>query len=105
MGGLGIWLLLYPGFGEEPVSPASPRWAALAIALASILVYAMVLQEAGYLLSTFALLTIQLRWVEKRGWPVSLLVAVIAAAVSLVVFRVLLKVPLPVGLLPLPKGW
>jgi len=29
----------------------------------------------------------------------------IAAVVSLVVFRVFLKVPLPPGILPLPKGW
>jgi len=105
LGGLGAWLLLRPGFEEKSVSRGSPRWSALAIALISIFGYAMVLNDLGYLLSTFALLTVQLRWVEKHSWSTSLWTAAIASTVSLVVFRVLLKVPLPAGFFPLPKGW
>ena len=105
MGGLGVWLLLRPGSEEKSVSPESSRWSALAIALVSIFGYTMVLNELGYLVSTFALLTVQLRWVEKQSWSTSLWTAAIASAVSLVVFRVLLKVPLPAGFFPLPKGW
>jgi putative tricarboxylic transport membrane protein len=105
MGGLGMWLLLRPGSEEKPVPPESSRWSALAIALISILGYTMVLNELGYLVSTFALLVVQLRWVEKQRWSTSLWTAAIASAVSLVVFRVLLKVPLPAGFFPLPKGW
>ncbi len=105
MGGLGVWLFLRPGSEEKSVSPESSRWSALAIALVSIFGYTMVLNELGYLVSTFALLIVQLRWVEKESWSTSLWTAVIASAVSLVVFRVLLKVPLPAGIFPLPKGW
>jgi len=105
MGGLGIWLLLRPGSEEKSVSPESSRWSALAIALISILGYALVLNDLGYLVSTFALLAVQLRWVEKQRWATSLWTAAIASVVSLIVFRVLLKVPLPVGFFPLPKGW
>ncbi len=105
MGGLGVWLFLRPGSEEKSVSPESSRWSALAIALVSIFGYTMVLNELGYLVSTFALLTVQLRWVEKQSWSTALWTAVIASAVSLVVFRVLLKVPLPAGFFPLPKGW
>jgi hypothetical protein len=105
MGGLGVWLLLRPGSEEKSVSPESSRWSALAIALVSIFGYTMVLNELGYLVSTFALLIAQLRWVEKQSWSTSLWTAAIASAVSLVVFRVLLKVPLPAGFFPLPKGW
>jgi putative tricarboxylic transport membrane protein len=105
MGGLGIWLFLRPGSEEKPASPESSRWSALAIALISILAYTMLLNELGYLVATFALLAVQLRWVEKQAWSTSLWTAVIASAVSLVVFRVLLKVPLPAGFFPLPKGW
>ena len=105
MGGLGVWLFLHPGSEEKSVSPESSRWSALAIALVSIFGYTMVLNELGYLVSTFALLIVQLRWVEKESWSTSLWTAVIASAVSLVVFRVLLKVPLPAGIFPLPKGW
>ena len=105
MSGLGISLILRPGSEEKPISPKSSRWNALAIALISICGYAMVFNEIGYLVSTCALLTVQLRWVEKQSWSTSLLTAGIAAGVSLVVFRVLLKVPLPAGFFPLPKGW
>ena len=105
LGGLGVWLFLRPGSGEKSVSPGPSRWSALAIALVSILGYTMVLSELGYLFATLALLTVQLRWVEKQSWSTSLWTAAIASAVSLVVFRVLLKVPLPAGFLPLPKGW
>ena len=75
------------------------------IALVSIMGYAGALTSMGYLLSTFAVLLVQLRWVEKQGWRSSLLIAALAAGVSLVLFRVLLRVPLPLGILPLPKGW
>jgi len=105
MGGLGIWLLLHPASGEKPIPTEPPRWSAFAIGLVSILGYAMVLQGMGYLCSTIALLAVQLRCVEKRGWTTSLSIAVIASTVSLFVFRVLVKVPLPVGFFPLPKGW
>ena len=105
MGGLGLWLLLRPGQDEKPLRSESSRWSSFALALASIVAYALLLQDLGYLISTFGLLLIQLRWVEKQNWRVSLLTAGMAAVVSLVVFRVFLKVPLPEGILPLPKGW
>jgi putative tricarboxylic transport membrane protein len=105
MGGLGVWLFLRPGSEEQPVSPEASRWSAFAIALVSIFGYTMVLNELGYLVATFALLAVQLRWVERQTWSTSIWTAVIASAVSLIVFRVLLKVPLPAGFFPLPKGW
>jgi putative tricarboxylic transport membrane protein len=105
MGALGIWLFTHPGSEEKPMPTEPPRWGAFTIALLSILVYAMVLLDAGYLCSTFSLLIVQLRWVEKRRWTTAILIAFIAAGASLIVFRVLLKVPLPAGFIPLPKGW
>jgi hypothetical protein len=65
----------------------------------SIAAYAALFQDLGYLISTFGLLVVQLRWVEKQSWRLSLLTAGMAAVISLVVFRVFLKVPLP------PAGW
>ena len=102
---LGIWLWFSPGSEERSIPAESPRWRALAVALFSIVGYVLVLLEAGYLCSTFALLLIQLRWVEKQRWSTAIGIALSASAISLVVFRVLLKVPLPVGFLPLPRGW
>ena len=105
MGGLGVWLLLHPGREEKPLRFESSRWNSFTLSLASVVSYAALLQDLGYLISTFGLLVVQLRWVEKQNWRVSLPTAGLAAFVSLVVFRVFLKVPLPAGILPLPKGW
>ena len=105
MAGFGISLLLRPGLQERAALTGPSRWKPLFIALLSILAYALALVELGYLISTFALLAIQLRWVEGQSWRTSLITAVMASAVSLILFRVALKVPLPVGILPLPNGW
>ncbi len=105
LGGLGVWLLLHPGREDKPLVSAKSRWGSFTLALVSIIVYAALFQDLGYLICTFGLLIVQLRWVEKQDWRVSLLTAGLAAVVSLVVFRVFLKVPLPAGILPLPKGW
>jgi hypothetical protein len=105
MGGLGLWLLLRPGRDEKPLRSDSSRWISFTLALVSIAAYAALFQDLGYLISTFGLLVVQLRWVEKQSWRLSLLTAGMAAVISLVVFRVFLKVPLPAGILPLPKGW
>jgi putative tricarboxylic transport membrane protein len=105
MGGLGVWLLLHPGREEEPLRHGTSRWKSFILALVSVASYAALLQDLGYLLSTFGLLVVQLRWVERQSWRLTLVTAGLAAFVSLVVFRVFLKVPLPAGILPLPKGW
>jgi hypothetical protein len=105
MCGVGGWVLLHPGLSEKSRRPADSRWIPFSIALFSILGYAAVLSGLGYLLATFGFLVIQLRWVENRSWTVSVVTAALAAGISLLLFRVLLKVPLPVGILPLPKGW
>jgi uncharacterized membrane protein len=51
------------------------------------------------------MLFVQLRWVESRSWKSSASIAVLAAVISFLLFRVLLKVSLPEGVIPLPRGW
>jgi putative tricarboxylic transport membrane protein len=94
--GLGAALLLHPGPTAGPAG-ASPRWRQFGIALATLAFYVAALEPLGYLVATSLLLLVQMRWVEGRGWRASVLTALIAAAVSFVLFRQLLGVPLPVG--------
>ncbi|HSR09857.1 MAG TPA: tripartite tricarboxylate transporter TctB family protein [Thermodesulfobacteriota bacterium] len=105
MAGIGIRLTLRPGAEKRTAAAEPPRWRSLAVGISSVVVYALVMTELGYLLSTFALLAVHLRWVEDRTWRTSLSIAVLGSVVSLVLFRVALKVPLPLGVLPLPTGW
>ncbi len=104
MAGLGLTLLLRPtpnAGGEAGES----RWGKFGISLATLLFYVAALEPLGYLPATAVMLLVQFRWVENRSWRTSIVIALMAAVVSLILFRVLLKVSLPAGVIPLPRGW
>jgi putative tricarboxylic transport membrane protein len=103
--GLGAALLLRPDSSFLAPSSADSRWASLGISLGTLGFFVLALEPLGYPLTTVLLLLVQFRWVEGRPWRMSLLTAVLAAIVSFVVFRLLLHVPLPAGIVPLPAGW
>lgn len=100
---LGAALLARPDpAGSAPAEGAS-RWSRFAIAMGTLVFYVAALEPLGYLAATFVLLVVQLRWVEQRSWRVGLPISALAAVISFVVFRALLNVPLPQGMLPLPR--
>ncbi len=105
MAGLGVSLILRPTGRAATAGGPDSRWGRLGIALGTLGFYVVTLEPLGYLLATIVLLVVQFHWVEGRSWRTSLWTAVLTSAVSLVLFRTLLKVPLPLGALPLPKGW
>ena len=55
--------------------------------------------------TTAVVLFVQFRWVEGRTWLSTAITATSAAVITLILFRVLLKVTLPLGIIPLPGGW
>jgi hypothetical protein len=63
------------------------------------------LEPLGYLLATAAMLFVQFRWVEGRTWLSTAVTSTLASVITLILFRVLLKVTLPLGVIPLPVGW
>jgi putative tricarboxylic transport membrane protein len=67
--------------------------------------YVVALDQLGFPLATALLLFVQLCWVEGRPWRSSVWIAGLTTLISFVLFRVLLKVPLPAGVIPLPRGW
>ena len=104
MAGLGLTLILrpIPNAGGEA---GESRWGKFGVSLATLLFYVAALEPLGYLLATTVMLLMQLRWVESRSWRSSIAIALVTAVVSLILFRVLLKVSLPTGVIPLPRGW
>jgi putative tricarboxylic transport membrane protein len=104
MAGLGLSLILRPT-PNAPTEGGESRWRKFAISLGTFAFYVAALEPLGYLLATAVMLFAQLRWVESRSWRSSAAIAVLAAVISLIVFRVLLKVSLPEGVIPLPRGW
>ena len=105
MAGLGLSLILHPSQAVPSAATQDPRWGRLWIALGTMAFYVVALNPLGFPLATSVLLYVQLRWVEGRPWRLSAWTAVLTALVAFVLFRVLLKVPLPAGVVPLPRGW
>jgi putative tricarboxylic transport membrane protein len=100
--GLGLALILRPA-PKAVTAGEESRWKKFNISLGTLIFYIAFLEPLGYLLATAALLFVQLRWVENRSWKSSCWIAILAAVFSLVLFRVVLKVSLPAGLIPLPS--
>ena len=65
---------------------------------ATLLGYVAIVEVAGYLITTFALFVVMIRWVGARGWPVALATAGLGSAGSYLLFARALKVNLPAGL-------
>jgi putative tricarboxylic transport membrane protein len=105
MAGLGVVLVARPAPAAASSEPGVSRWRQFSIALVTLAVYVATLEPLGYLAATAILLFVQLSCVEERPWRGSLVIAAVSSAISLIVFRTLLKVPLPLGILPLPRGW
>ena len=102
--GLGLSLILRPTPNAMTAAGES-RLGKFGISLGTLAFYVVALEPLGYLSATVAMLFVQLRWVESRSWKSSATIALLAAVISLIVFRVLLKVSLPEGVIPLPRGW
>jgi putative tricarboxylic transport membrane protein len=102
---LGVSLILHPIHAAAVTAASDSRWGRFGIALGTLVFYVIALQPLGYLLATVVMLFMQLRWVESRSWRSSAWIAILTAVISLALFRVLLKVSLPAGVIPLPKGW
>ena len=67
---------------------------------AGMILYAFLLEPAGFLLCTFAFVLFHLVAIERAGWVGSVLFAVLAVGGTYFGFKDLLGVPLPLGVLP-----
>jgi hypothetical protein len=103
--GLGAVLALRPDGGISVRRHAESRWTSLGIALATLAFFVLTLESLGYPLTMGFLLVAQFRWVEGRSWRIAILTAVATSGFSFGLFRFLLHVPLPAGIVPLPRGW
>ena len=79
-------------------STAGARRFAVAGTLVSLLVYALVLEWAGFLLATFALLVFFFRVLQRQSWLVVVTGSVATSLLAYLVFKTWLRVNLPGGL-------
>jgi len=74
------------------------NWKAFALVLVSLIGYILFLQHLGFIITTTLFVLVLLKWIEKKGWFLSVLTSLILAFVSYYVFRTLLHADLPKGL-------
>lgn len=67
-------------------------------ALGALCLYVLILEPLGFLLTTFLFMVLALR-LEPRRWTFILPAAIVATAFFFFLFKVLLRVPLPPGIL------
>jgi len=104
MAGLAVALYLQawrraPAEGDSRVFPAPARLVPIGATLFSLAAYILLLEPLGFLLATGLLTAFLLGVVERERWTISLGVAVANAVLLHVIFRTLLGVSLPQGLL------
>ena len=73
----------------------------VSVVVGSMVFFALFLNILGYLLCTFLMLLVLLRVLGLKNWIVILIIAVISAAGSWLLFAKLLKIPLPQGFIGL----
>jgi putative tricarboxylic transport membrane protein len=77
--------------------PTRQSFKKLLFALAALFGFGIALEYLGYLLTTFLFMLSIARLIEPKGWWTTTLVAFLTAALSYLLFVVLLEVQLPKG--------
>lgn len=91
-------LLIYrtkkmPAGEDQPIDMFSQGPKRAYAAMAILIVYVLVLEPLGFLISTTILETIFIKWFSKKSFVVSLLIAAVATGVVFAVFQYVLNVP------------
>ncbi len=71
----------------------------LCLTLVALVIFGFVFEDLGYLASTFVLLMFLVRYISRFKWQVVIVFAIVCTLVSYVLFGILLKSQLPLGIL------
>ena len=95
-----LWLFRHRGAdsGSEPLWSGG-NWKGPLLAVLTMVVYAALMEDLGYVLSTLLFLISWQVLIEREIWWKTAMIAVIGTAAMYVIFVYLLKVALPEGIL------
>ena len=106
LGLFSLWLLSDAFLGrltqrkdDRVVWGRETNWKSIIFVLVALIIYALVVDKAGYLLTTFAFILFLFRVIEPQKWTVAILGATITALLSYMIFNVWLQTQLPDGVL------
>jgi putative tricarboxylic transport membrane protein len=85
--------------GEEAIPSIFGKWnmTKLVLVLISLFLYALLMEWLGFLIVTLLLFIFLLGAIEKKRWPIVVLVSLIVTALSYLIFEVGLQSQLPKG--------
>jgi hypothetical protein len=73
------------------------KWHRAVAIVLLIIAFILVFETVGFLICSFALLVIIMRWLEGLPWKTSLLIPAITVITTYVLFKTILKTSLPAG--------
>ena len=79
----------------------SAIWKRIILAVGALVVFGVLFESLGYIISTFLLIAFLLRAVEQQKWSLVVVVAFFTSLATYLVFGLLLNAPLPGGILGL----
>jgi putative tricarboxylic transport membrane protein len=74
------------------------RWKSIILVLASLFIYAVVLEKLGFLVSTLLFIGALLIIIERKKWLIVAIIAILSTLAFYIVFQVWLQSNLPKGL-------
>src|SRR3990172_337439 len=81
------------------ILPERGGWRRIGLTLGGMFIFYLIFDVAGFLLATFLLILVLVRFVEPQRWSYALAVAVLISVGSYLLFQLLLKSNLPMGIL------
>lgn len=79
--------------------PKEASWRGRSLCFLSLLLFLMLLNKLGFILTSFIFITFYLRVVERKGWRTATLTGVAIALASYGLFEICLQSQLPKGIL------
>jgi len=73
------------------------RWGSVILVLASLFIYAIVLEKLGFIFSTLLFIAALLMIIERKKWHIVTIIAIISTLAFYIVFQVWLQSNLPKG--------
>jgi putative tricarboxylic transport membrane protein len=88
---------------DDGAEPLDLRY--IAVVIGSLIALAALLDLIGFQIAMALFLLLHLRWIGRRGWLLSIGLALAGSVGTFVLFDRVLQVPLPLSALPLLSDW
>ncbi|MDP2968922.1 MAG: tripartite tricarboxylate transporter TctB family protein [Deltaproteobacteria bacterium] len=86
---------------DETKDSIFEKWnvAKIVLVLVSLFLYALLMERLGFFIVTLLLFTFLLGVIEKKRWPLTIMISLIVTAISYLIFELGLQSQLPKGVL------